>query len=160
DSVNLFAAVADHARALAADGKRVLFASWSEGSSERRGVMLGDHGLGEVRLAPYWAAARAADPRRPQRAVLPVEQGLVTDNLARISETAILGDRRARPRRKRRAANFLAEASALSAGDLVVHIDHGIARYAGLKTLEVQEAPHCCLELHYGAEAKLYLPVE
>ncbi len=30
----------------------------------------------------------------------------------------------------------------------------------GLKTLEVMGAPHDCLELHYGGEAKLYLPVE
>ena len=43
---------------------------------------------------------------------------------------------------------------------MVVHIDHGIGRYAGLKTLDVQGAPHDTLELHYGGEAKLYLPVE
>ena len=42
----------------------------------------------------------------------------------------------------------------------MVHIDHGIGRYEGLKTLEVQEAPHDCLELHYGGDSKLYLPVE
>jgi transcription-repair coupling factor (superfamily II helicase) len=160
DSVNLFQATADHANRLAAAGKRVLFASWSEGSSERLGVMLADHGLEDVKVAPYWDAAKAADPKRPQRVVLPLEAGFETDNLAVISETDILGDRLARPRRKRRASNFLAEASSLTQGDLVVHIDHGIGRYAGLKTLEVQGAPHDCLELHYGGEAKLYLPVE
>src|SRR5690606_31250880 len=42
DSVNLFEAVAKHAEAMKADGKRVLFASWSEGSSERLASMLGD----------------------------------------------------------------------------------------------------------------------
>ena len=160
DSVNLFQATADHANALALKGKRVLFASWSEGSSERLGVMLADHGLEGVNAAPYWDAAKAADPRRPQRVVLPLESGFETDHLAVISETDILGDRLARPRRKRRASNFLAEASSLSQGDLVVHIDHGIGRYEGLKTLEVQGAPHDCLELHYGGESKLYLPVE
>src|SRR5262249_47987514 len=41
DSVNLFEAVADHARKLAGEGKRVLFASWSDGSSDRLGAMLG-----------------------------------------------------------------------------------------------------------------------
>ena len=160
DSVNLFQATADHANRLASAGKRVLFASWSEGSSERLGVMLADHGLEGVAYAPYWDAAKAADPRRPQRVVLPLEAGFETDNLAVISETDILGDRLARPRRKRRASNFLAEASSLTQGDLVVHIDHGFGRFAGLKTLEVQGAPHDCLELHYGGEAKLYLPVE
>jgi transcription-repair coupling factor (superfamily II helicase) len=160
DSVNLFEATADHARALAIAGKRVLFASWSEGSSERLGVMLADHGLKDIAVAPYWQAAKAADPKRPQRAVLPLDTGFETDTLAVISETDILGDRLARPRRRRRAHNFLAEASSLTPGDLVVHIDHGIGRYAGLKTLEVQDAPHDCLELHYAGDSKLYLPVE
>ena len=59
DSVNLFEATADHARRLAAAGKRVLFASWSEGSSERLGAMLADHGLGKVPFAAYWEIGRA-----------------------------------------------------------------------------------------------------
>jgi len=160
DSVNLFEAAADHARALIAAGKRVLFASWSEGSSERLNGMLADHGLTGVKFAPYWDAARAADPKVLQRVVLPLDAGFETDKLAVIAETDILGDRLARPTRRRRASNFLAEASALTPGDLVVHIDHGIGRYEGLKTLDVQGAPHDCLELQYGGESKLYLPVE
>ena len=160
DSVHLFEAAGEHARSLIAAGKRVLFASWSEGSSERLGAMLSDHGLNGVRLAPYWDAARAADPKNPLRVVLPLDAGFETDSLAVVSETDILGDRLARPRRRRRASNFLAEATALTPGDLVVHIDHGIGRYAGLTTLDVQGAPHDCLELHYAAESKLYLPVE
>jgi len=160
DSVNLFEATVDHANKLAAGGKRVLFASWSDGSSDRLSHMLADHGLKSLPLAPYWDAARAADPKKPQRVILPLDAGFETDALAVISETDILGDRLARPRKRRRAANFLAEASALTQGDLVVHIDHGIARYNGLKTLEVQGAPHDTLELQYGGEAKLYLPVE
>jgi transcription-repair coupling factor (superfamily II helicase) len=160
DSVNLFEAVADHARRLAGEGRRVLFASWSEGSSDRLGVMLGDHGLADIRLAPDWISARASDPKKPLRVVLPVDSGFVTANLAVLSETDILGDRLARPRRRRRAQNFLAEASALSPGDLVVHIDHGIGRYDGLKTLDVNGAPHDCLDIQYFGDAKLYLPVE
>jgi transcription-repair coupling factor (superfamily II helicase) len=160
DSVNLFEATVDHAKTLAAAGKRVLFASWSEGSSERLGSMIADHGLKALPLAAYWDQAKAADPKRPQRVVLPLDAGFETDSLAVISETDILGDRLARPNKRRRASNFLAEASALTPGDLVVHIDHGIGRYSGLTTLEVQGAPHDTLELHYGGESKLYLPVE
>jgi transcription-repair coupling factor (superfamily II helicase) len=160
DSVNLFQATADYARRLAGEGKRVLFASWSDGSSERLGAMLADHGLKDIAFYPYWQAAKAADPKKPQRVVLPLENGFETNTLAVISETDILGDRLSRPRRRRRASNFLAEAASLTPGDLVVHIDHGIGRYEGLKTLDVQGAPHDCLELQYGGEAKLYLPVE
>jgi transcription-repair coupling factor (superfamily II helicase) len=160
DSVNLFEAVSNHAKALQDEGKKVLFASWTEGSSERLAAMLGDHGLGQVVAVRDWADVQAADQRLILRAVLAVEHGFVTDDLAVISETDILGDRLARPRRKRRASNFLAEASALTTGDLVVHLDHGIGRYEGLKTLEIQDAPHDCLELMYAGESKLYLPVE
>ncbi len=165
DSVNLFEAVCEHAKALGKAGKRVLFASWSDGSSERLGAMLADHGLKAVRFAKDWGDAKGygvagAKGKPPQRAVLPVDAGFETAELAVISEPDILGDRLARPRRKRRASNFLAEATSLTPGDLVVHIDHGIGRYDGLKTLEVQGAPHDCLDLQYGAETKLYLPVE
>ncbi|WGM47719.1 Transcription-repair-coupling factor [Brevundimonas sp. NIBR10] len=160
DSVNLFEAVAAHAAALKAEGRRVVFASWTEGSSDRLSVMLADHGLDHVVAVRDWADVQKAPRDLYLRAVLPVEHGFVTDSLAVISETDMLGDRLARPKRKRRASNFLAEASALTTGDLVVHLDHGIGRYEGLKTLEIQQAPHDCLELLYAGESKLYLPVE
>jgi len=165
DSVNLFEAVAAHARTLGKAGKRVLFASWTDGSSERLGTMLADHGLQGVRFAKDWPDALGfgvpgAKAKPPQRAVLPVDAGFETADMAVVSEPDILGDRLARPRKRRRAQNFLAEATSLTPGDLVVHIDHGIGRYEGLKTLEVQGAPHDCLDLQYAGEAKLYLPVE
>ena len=122
--------------------------------------MLSDHGLQHVVAVRDWADVQAAPEGVYLRGVLPVEHGFVTDEIAVISETDILGDRLARPRKKRRASNFLAEASALTTGDLVVHLDHGIGRYEGLKTLDIQQAPHDCLELLYAGESKLYLPVE
>ena len=160
DSVNLFEAVARHAEALKASGKRVLFASWTEGSSERLAAMLSDHGLEPVVAVRNWADVQTAPKHLFLRGVLPVEHGFETDAIAVISETDMLGDRLARPKKKRRASNFLAEASALTTGDLVVHLDHGIGRYEGLKTLEIQQAPHDCLELLYAGDSKLYLPVE
>src|SRR5205085_12158897 len=78
-----------------------------------------------------------------------------------ISEQDILGDRLVRPRRAaRRPENFIAEVTSLSAGDLVVHVDHGIGRFVGLRAIEAAGAPHDCLELHYAAGDKLFLPVE
>ncbi len=66
-----------------------------------------------------------------------------------------------RPRRKQRSAvDVLTEATSLSTGDLVVHADHGIGRFAGLKTITVLGAPHDCLELNYAGGDKLFLPVE
>ena len=50
--------------------------------------------------------------------------------------------------------------SGLNEGDIVVHIDHGIGRFVGLKTIEAAGAPHDCLELHYHDDNRLFLPVE
>ena len=94
-------------------------------------------------------------------AVLGLESGFETAETAVISEQDILGDRLVRPRRAaRRAENFIAEATSLAAGDLVVHVDHGIGRFVGLRAIEAAGAPHDCLEIHYAGGDKLFLPVE
>ncbi|TIO99285.1 MAG: DEAD/DEAH box helicase, partial [Mesorhizobium sp.] len=59
-----------------------------------------------------------------------------------------------------RASDFIAEASSLSSGDIVVHADHGIGRFIGLRTIEAVGAPHDCLEIHYAGDDRLFLPVE
>ena len=75
-----------------------------------------------------------------------LEQGYQADGVAVVSEQDILGDRLVRPRRSsRQAENFIAEASQLATGDLVVHVDHGIGRYEGLETIDAAGAPHDCL---------------
>ncbi|WP_371039528.1 CarD family transcriptional regulator, partial [Rhodosalinus sp. FB01] len=63
-------------------------------------------------------------------------------------------------KKRRRAENFLTEAQSLSAGDLVVHVEHGIGRYKGLEVVTAAGAAHECLVLEYAEGAKLYLPVE
>ena len=45
-------------------------------------------------------------------------------------------------------------------GVVKFHVDHGIGRFEGLQAIEVADAPHDCLEIHYAEGAKLYLPVE
>jgi transcription-repair coupling factor (superfamily II helicase) len=111
DSGRLFESVSAHAEALIKAGKRVMFASWTEGSSDRLGSMLGDHGLKKLRPAKDWPEAQGLPAKTPLRVVLPLENGFETDDLAVIAETDILGDRLARPRKRKRAANFIAEAA-------------------------------------------------
>src|SRR5207244_3346079 len=104
---------------------------------------------------------RAAPSDEGMLAVVGMESGFETDDVAVISEQDILGDRLVRPRKAhRKLDNFISEVTSLAAGDLVVHVEHGIGRFAGLQTLEVGGAPHDCLELHYAADTKLFLPVE
>ncbi|WP_342362464.1 transcription-repair coupling factor [Terrarubrum flagellatum] len=161
DSVNVFEAAVAHMRALQSQKKRVIVAAWSDGSRDRLATVLADH---ELKRATNVAAISHAQALRGDEAALAVwglEAGFETADLAVVAEQDILGDRLVRAKgKKRRAADFIAEAASLSAGDLVVHVDHGIARFIGLKTIEVGAAPHDCVELEYAGKDKLFLPVE
>jgi transcription-repair coupling factor (superfamily II helicase) len=63
-------------------------------------------------------------------------------------------------RRKSLASAFLSDFRDLKVGDYVVHIDHGIARFGGLQTLELGGRKGEFMLLTYADEAKLYVPVE
>ncbi len=47
----------------------------------------------------------------------------------------------------------------LNIGAPVVHIDHGVGRYAGLVTLNIDDQDHEFLQLDYADAAKVYVPV-
>ncbi|WP_428687865.1 transcription-repair coupling factor, partial [Roseibium sp.] len=159
--VNIFDALTAHVRSLQDQGKRTVIACWSEGSRDRLGQILEDHGLGTVKLADTLAEVVALPAKTSALCVLGIEHGFEVGNLAFIGEQDILGDRLVRKsRRKAKGANVITEATGLSEGDLVVHVDHGIGRFIGLKTIEAVGAPHDCLELQYAGGDKLYLPVE
>ena len=157
--VNVFEAAVAHAKALQASGKRVVVAAWTEGSTERMGGVLADHGLDAVRRVQDWPDAEKMHAGAVGITVLGVERGFEAPGFAVIAEQDVLGDRMVRHTRSRRAQNFLTEASALAPGDLVTHIEHGVGRYVRLQTIDVAGAPHDCLELQYDG-GKLFLPVE
>ena len=158
---NVFEAVAEHVLSLQGEGKQVAIALWSEGARERMSHVLADHRLHNLTPVVSWPQAVALPKHAVALAVLGIESGFETEVAAIISEQDILGDRLVRPRRAmKRAENFIAEATSLAPGDLVVHVDHGIGRFAGLQAIEAAGAPHDCLEIHYAEDTKLFLPVE
>ena len=158
---NLFDAAVAHISEQRASGKKVLLAAWSEGSLDRMMQVLGDHGLAKVETVASLSMVKALSRDKVTAAVLSIEHGFETDDLAVIAEQDILGDRMIRrSRRKKRGSDFISEATGLSAGDIVVHVDHGIGRFTGLRTIEAAGAPHDCLEIRYADEARLFLPVE
>ncbi|MCO7176931.1 transcription-repair coupling factor [Sporolactobacillus kofuensis] len=57
-------------------------------------------------------------------------------------------------------AERLKNYSELKVGDYVVHVDHGIGRYAGIETLEVNGTHKDYLQIIYKGNDKLYVPVE
>ena len=108
-----------------------------------------------------WAAAAHTKRDTIALVTLAVERGFVAEDFAIVGEQDLLGERISRPPKKRkRADQFIAEATEIADGDLVVHQDYGIGRYDGLETLSVGQAPHDCLRLVYDGNEKLFLPVE
>ncbi len=63
-------------------------------------------------------------------------------------------------KRRSRTAAFLSDFRDLKVGDFVVHVDHGIARFGGLQTLNLGARSGEFMLLFYADDAKLYVPVE
>ncbi|HKV15678.1 MAG TPA: DEAD/DEAH box helicase, partial [Reyranella sp.] len=159
--VNLFDKVAEHVKAANDAGRRVLVAAYTEGSAFRLQHLLQEHGATTPVPVGDYATVLGLPVGALGVAVWPLEHGFVLDGLEVVGEEDILGDRLSRPAKKRRPSErFIAEASALSDGDLVVHREHGVGRYEGLVTLEIQNARHDCLRLTYEGGDKLFVPVE
>ncbi|MGB1213880.1 MAG: transcription-repair coupling factor [Pikeienuella sp.] len=161
---NLFDALAAHI-AVRRQAGRVVLASYSEGARDRLATLLKDHGVEGAQLKARWKDVETLPKGALALVIWPLEEGFEakvgTSDLTVISEQDVLGERLIRSaRKKRRAENFISEAGTLSLGDLVVHVEHGVGRYKGMKTVEAMGAPHECLELEYAGETRLYLPVE
>ncbi|MBZ0129539.1 MAG: transcription-repair coupling factor [Rhodobacteraceae bacterium] len=158
ENVNLFSAFADHVAARRKDGQ-VIVACYSEGARERLKHLLADEGQIAGDIAHFGDMPEGKGGLFA--AIWPLEHGFEAPGLTVIAEQDVLGDRLIRgAKRRKRAENFLTEATALSPGDLIVHVDHGIGRYTGLETITAMGAPHECIALEYAGGDRLYLPVE
>jgi transcription-repair coupling factor (superfamily II helicase) len=69
-------------------------------------------------------------------------------------------EKRTHERRRSAARTFLSDFRDLKVGDLVVHVDHGIGVFVGLKRIDVGTTPQEFMELRYAGEDKLFVPVE
>ena len=148
---------------LAEPGRRCLFVAESLGRRE----MLTDHlqgfGIRPSQLDGWAAFLQAREP--VALAVAPLEQGLwlADPDLAIVTETQLYGER-VRQERRRRARERDGEAivrnlTELAEGAPVVHEEHGVGRYLGLRTLDVGGTTTEFLLLEYARGDKLYVPV-
>ena len=83
------------------------------------------------------------------------------------AQLAVLNDHEIFSRQKRRyryrrfrAAKSIANYGALQRGDFVVHIDHGIGRYSGIRRLRIGGREHDCLVVTYQDQDRVFVPVE
>ncbi len=85
------------------------------------------------------------------------------NRLAVVAETDLYQDRIPQRRRRKRSTdqsdNIVQNLTELRVGAPVVHLDHGIGRYRGLTSLEVDGQTQEFLLLEYANNDKLYVPV-
>lgn len=142
---------------------RVLFSAESAG---RREVLL--ELLARLKLRPQEIAGWpefVASSERLAITIAPLDEGLLLDEpaLALVAESPLFGQRVMQRRRRERRSdggdNVIKNLAELREGAPVVHIDHGVGRYLGLITLEIEGQAAEFLALQYAEEAKLYVPV-
>ncbi|MHB0764431.1 transcription-repair coupling factor [Stutzerimonas sp. NM35] len=142
---------------------RVLFTAESAG---RREVLL--ELLARLKLRPQevdgWPAFLQSEERLAI-SIAPLDDGLLLQQpqLALIAESPLFGQRIMQRRRREKIRdagdNVIKNLTELREGAPVVHIDHGVGRYQGLITLEIEGQSAEFLQLQYAEEAKLYVPV-
>ncbi|MAF49938.1 MAG: transcription-repair coupling factor [Rhodospirillales bacterium] len=142
-------------------GGKVILAAVSEGSRQRLLKIAAEHGISAAPATEPWRILASDARHNIWAVVLDIQHGFVAPGFTLIAEQDVLGDRVGAPKARRmRPENFIAEASSLNLGDLVVHEDHGIGRFHELITLDVAGASHDCLQVEYERGDKLFVPVE
>ncbi len=145
--------------------KKVLFSAESAGRREFLYEALQHYGIRPT-LVNHWGDFLSNETSRIFLIASALEDGLTLEShgLAIIAEHQLFGDR-ARQRRRRKfkktrdAESTIQSLADLHEGAAVVHEDHGIGRYQGLKTLTVSGIATEFLCIGYANEDKLYVPV-
>ncbi len=96
--------------------------------------------------------------------IFPLQEGLsVSGKYHLITETQLFGhqvfQRRRRSKEQEQSEQVIKNLTELHIGAPVVHIDHGVGRYLGLVTLELDAQTSEFLKLEYANDANLYVPV-
>ncbi|KHE71483.1 transcription-repair coupling factor [Halobacillus sp. BBL2006] len=83
-------------------------------------------------------------------------------NLAVLTENELFKKRTAKPKRKQKMSNAerIKNYQELKVGDYIVHANHGIGKYLGIETLEMNGNHKDFLLVKYSGNDKLYVPID
>jgi transcription-repair coupling factor (superfamily II helicase) len=157
-----FGPVAERVRAWCAEGQRVVLVVTTAPQIERLTRLFDNHDVVVERVAGI-GDALASTVARPRLLVGHLNEGfrIPDERLVIITEADIFGEARQRRRaRKVEVTQLLKNLSELKPDDFVVHIDHGVGRYRGLRHLRVADIDGDYLHLDYAGGDRLYLPVD
>ncbi len=157
------APVAGELQAWEREGARLAIVASSAAQRERIVHLLAAHELRPLVSDAPFPRALAAPGTAPLALVGALSAGvrLPADGLAVVTEAELFGERRqVRRGRMAQPADFLSSLAELAPDDYVVHVDHGIGRYRGLKHLHVAGTEGDYLHLEYQDGDRLYVPVD
>lgn len=115
-----------------------------------------------ARVKHRWIEEQAGQEREVQFAVSSLADGFVAAGikLAVIPSRRLLRRRRPQAEHARRGRGVLRSFADLRIGDIVVHEDHGVARFAGFDTKTVAGVTRDYLELEFQGSDRVFLPTE
>ncbi len=175
----------DAINALMKQEARILLTAPNQGEVERLAGLLQEyqipyrlgsrheqHGSATVYSESSYLAGNSVDLRTPVIVKTAIASGVQVLDLDRTTARQIVifgaqdltddADVTARPvrRGKSKASAFISDFRDLAVGDYVVHVEHGIAQYCGLRVLEENDQPPLELMiLEFADQAKLYVPL-
>jgi transcription-repair coupling factor (superfamily II helicase) len=168
-------ALVEEVQRLTADHRRVLFCAGSTGEMERLADIFTEYSVpyrlgmrtgtagGETFLdeAAYFTedvfATTIVRAYVPDGVQLPDARLVLFGSRDLFDESEVAA---ARPlKQKSKTAAFMSDFRDLAVGDYVVHVEHGIGQYQGLREIEQEGAKAEFMVLEYAEGAKLYVPL-
>ena len=150
-------------------GETIVVVIPTAGKADRLREIFGEYDIS------FETAGQAGEPVSPAPSEFPdsprpvvvahgeLREGVVFPGLSLLSDTDLFGEFEwgGRGRREKTVAtSFISDLSDLKVGDYVVHVNHGIGLYQGLRPLEVEGIRRDFMLLTFQEDAKLYVPLE
>ena len=153
------------------DGQQIVIASYTPHQAKRLGEILHEHHVPASLDSEPQSSPEPEELREKKRSESP-EAAIVVgtlncgfifplQHLIVLNEDELLGKKTVRRRHiQRKPAVSQMTLGELELNDYVVHVDHGIGIYLGLKKITVQRIAMECLHLEYSGGDKLYVPID
>ncbi|MGD9762572.1 MAG: transcription-repair coupling factor [Candidatus Binatia bacterium] len=164
-----FAPVAEQVRTWRGEGYQVLFVAGTDAQAQRLARLLESNGVNaRVSTAVLSSVLPSGAPPASARATeVIIALGHLSEGfripehrLVVITEADVFGEARRRAAKRVSVSQLLRSLSDLKPQDYVVHLDHGVGIYRGLRHLQVAGTEGDYLHLEYAGGDRLYLPVD
>ena len=145
------------------NGFTVMFVTRGEETIKRASLLMAEDGLGFSDAGNAVSLLTSPDGvPRLLSVVGDLSEGFVLDDasLAVITEEEVFGRHApARGEKRKRKTAFVTGFADVKSGDYVVHRDHGVGLYHGMKRVHAGERTDEYLEIEYDEEQRLFLPI-